>query len=292
MKYWELDNETQRRFSAAQYAAECRRYSAAMRAVDPDIRLAAVGYFWTDEYLELLVREAAPAIDLLAVRTVDPGELSKLRDLARRYSTPGHPIQIAATEWRNNFRRDPWAPLKLDGSLRQAESAWGYAIDSARTLNEYQRAADWLPMAMFPTVSNLYGEDLMQIGKSGIVYTGTGRVMKLMSGMRGQVLDLRVTGPEKLDANAVVDEAGKRVVCTLVEGAGARVPVRLDLRAWFKAASQAEVVTLAAASLEARADFTDPDAVRESRTSVKIAGGELFWTLPPYSVSRVTVRLP
>jgi hypothetical protein len=53
-----------------------------------------------------------------------------------------------------------------------------------------------------------------------------------MPGIRGQALDLCMTTAEKLDVNAVVDEAGKRLVCTLSEGAG--VPVRVDLRAWSK----------------------------------------------------------
>ncbi len=293
--YWELDNETQRRFSAAQYAEQCRRYSAAMKAADPNVRLMAVAYFWSDEDLDLLVREAAPAIDLLAVRTVDRGELAKLRNLAQRYSTPNHRLQIAATEWRNKFRQDPWTPLRLEGSLRKAEAAWGYAIESARTLNEFQRNADWLPMAMFPTVSNLYGEDLMRIGKSGIVYTGTGRVVKLMSDMRGQVLAVRSEGGapgQKLDFNALVDEAGRRIVCTLVHGGAASLPVRLDARAWPGAASRAEVVTLSAPSLETRADFRNPEAIRESQATVDAKSGGYALTLPPYSVSKVTLRLP
>ena len=128
--YWELDNEVWRRFSAAQYAAECLRYATAMRAVDPNIKLMAVSYFWKDDAeLETLLKGAAQAIDYLAVRTVDRDEMSKFVALADKYSTPPHKLLIASTEWRNKWRKDAWSPSVLDGSQRQAEMMWGYAFE-------------------------------------------------------------------------------------------------------------------------------------------------------------------
>jgi alpha-L-arabinofuranosidase len=292
VKYWELDNETQRRFSAAQYADQCRIYSAAMRAVDPSIRLMAVAYFWTDDDLALLVKRAAAAIDFLAVRTTDKDELAKLQALAAANSTPQHPIRIAATEWRNRFRKDEWIPLRLEGSLRKAEAAWGHGLECARTLQEYQRRAGYVRMAMFPSVTNLYGEDLMNIGKSGIVYTSSGRVVKLMSDIAGYPLKTDITGGAgKLDVNAVIDEKAQRLYCTLVNGRGMESPVRLELGAWKQIRPDAKVLALTAASLEARADFHSPSAIRESERIIPQSGETFTIPLPPYSVNKVVFHL-
>ena len=281
--YWELDNEVYRRFSAAQYAAECRRYAAAMRTVDPKIKLMAVSYFWADKELETVLDGAAPAIDYLAVRTVDRDELAKFIALADRYSTPQHRLLIASTEWRNKWRKDAWSPTELEGSLRKAEMAWGHAFECARTLQEFQRRSDYVRFAMFPTVSNLYGEDLMQIGKSRIEYTTNGQIFKLMSDMTG--VPVRTAAPvEKLDVNAVFDEPSRRLVCVLVHGGGQPLPVSLDLRAWNRPDARARIVALAAASLNSR------EAAQRSESEKQANGGTLRFELQPFSITKVTFQ--
>lgn len=283
--YWELDNEVARRFSAAQYAVECKRYAAAMRAVDAKIKLMAVSYFWRDEELETLLKGAAQAIDYLSVRTVDRGELAKFEALAAKYSTPRHKLLIASTEWRNKWRKDAWTPAVIDGSQRRTEMMWGHAFECARTLQEFQRHSGAVRFAMFPTLSNLYGEDLMQIGKSRIDLTTNGEIYALMSDMRG--VPLGVTGASgKLDVNALVDAPSKRLVCALVHGGGTAVEARLDLRQWPGIASEAKVVTLAAAGMKSR----EPGQRTES--GIRAGGGLYEMTLPPYSISKVTFTIP
>jgi alpha-L-arabinofuranosidase len=280
--YWELDNEVARRFSAAQYAAECRRYAAAMRAADPGIKLMAVSYFWSDKELETLLDGAAPVIDYLAVRTVDREEMAKFVALADRYSTPQHRLLIASTEWRNKWRKNAWSPTALEGSLRKAEMAWGHAFECARTLQEFQRRSDHVRFAMFPTVSNLYGEDLMQIGKSRIDFTPNGQIFQLMSDMTG--VPVRTAAPaQKLDVNALVDDAAKRLVCVLVYAGGKPLAVGLDLQAWPAVGARAKVEMLAVPSLASR------EAAKRSASEMP-AGAMLDLKLPPYSITKVTIR--
>jgi hypothetical protein len=286
VKYWELDNEVWRRFSAAQYAGECKRYAAAMRAVDPKIKLMAVSYFWKDDAeLDTLLKGAAQAIDYLAVRTVDRDEMAKFERLAEKYSTPQHKLLIASTEWRNKWRKDAWSPMTLDGSQRQAEMAWGYAFECARSLQEFQRHSGHVRMAMFPTLSNLYGEDLMRIGKSRIEFTPNGEVFELMSDMRGAPLG--VSGAAgKLDVNALVDEQSKRLACTLVHGGNAPLEARIDLRQWSKIAASGKVVTFAASGM------TNREPAKRTESTIRPNGGICDITLPPYSVSKVTFSIP
>jgi hypothetical protein len=283
--HWELDNEVWRRFSAAQYAAECRRYSVAMRAVDPKIKLMAVSYFWKDDSeLETLLKGAAQSIDYLAVRTVDRDEMAKFERLAEKYSTPQHKLLIASTEWRNKWRKDAWSPMRIDDSQRKAEMVWGYAFECARTLQEFQRHSAQVRFAMFPTLSNLYGEDLMRIGKSGIDFAPNGEIYALMSDMRG--VPLSVAGASgKLDVNALVDEPSKRLVCALVHGGSSSMPVRLDLRQWPKVAPSGKVITLEANGMKS----VDPGKRTES--GIRSTGGIFETDLPPYSVSKVTLTI-
>ncbi len=44
VKYWELDNETYRRFGPLEYAKRCVEFSKAMKKIDPTIKLVLVGY--------------------------------------------------------------------------------------------------------------------------------------------------------------------------------------------------------------------------------------------------------
>jgi len=283
--YWELDNEVARRFSAEQYAAECKRYAAAMRAVDPKIKLMAVGYFWKDSELETLLRGAAQAIDFLSVRTVDHDELAKFEALAAKYSTPQHKLLIASTEWRNKWRKDAWSPVRIKGSQRLAEMTWGHAFECARTLQEFQRQSSAVRFAMFPTLSNLYGEDLMQIGKSRIDFTTNGEIYELISDMRG--VPLGVSGAAgQLDVNALVDEMSKRLVCVLVHGGSSAAATRLDLRQWSRIREDARLVRLTASSLTSR------EPGKRTESDIRANGGIFEITLPPYSVSKVTFSLP
>src|ERR1022692_1145731 len=69
--------------------SKCRPYSAAMKAVDPAAQLSAVGYLWTDDDLEILLKSAAPAIGLLSVRSTDNVEVGKLQTWSRNTARPG-----------------------------------------------------------------------------------------------------------------------------------------------------------------------------------------------------------
>ncbi|HZP61114.1 MAG TPA: alpha-L-arabinofuranosidase C-terminal domain-containing protein [Opitutaceae bacterium] len=149
VKLWEIGNElylpgnpTDKKkitIPPEQYADRFLEFAAAMRKVDPTIKLIAIGTAnstiinlpypnWT----ETLLKKAAPQIDLIAVHNayfpmifgrkglsakevyqslwaspeaVDRS-LSKLDDLLARYGN-GHPIGIAVTEWGALFSNAP-----------------------------------------------------------------------------------------------------------------------------------------------------------------------------------------
>lgn len=291
--HWELGNEPARRFSVAQYADQCCAFSKAMKAIDSGIKLSAAAYFWSRRELELLLEKAAPSIDFLSVRTVDHKELGEFIALASRYSTSTHQLRIAATEWRNKFRKDLWIPLRIDGSARRAEAAWGYGLECARTLLEFQRRSDFVKMAMVPSVTNLFGEDLMQIGKSDIIYTTAGKVFKLLSDTRGYPLKVNVqTKPgTRLDAGAVLDEEARRLICTLVYGEPAEIRIPLDLSAWKGLLPKAKLTTLYSKNLQNMSDFRDRGLILEKKNAISGSAGVFTLELPGYSVNKLVLEI-
>jgi alpha-L-arabinofuranosidase-like protein len=169
VRLFEVGNETDmKRFGcrASAYAARFRDYADRMRAVDPSIRLLAVGHRdaagagdadaaaaadgspplpWN----ETLLRECGDRIDLLAVHYYGPesepdderlvaapgalfGEIGKIRDLARRI-VPGRAIDVAITETNAGFHSTASSWSADNSSPRAAlfvAATWLEALDA------------------------------------------------------------------------------------------------------------------------------------------------------------------
>jgi alpha-N-arabinofuranosidase len=149
--WWEIGNELYMDGDASggattpeRYAERVLDFARAMRAVDPDIRLAAIGlrnfgryrFNSHDDWNEVVLRRAGSAIDLLAVhnaytpvvpdaRGVDPLDvyaamwafpqlvarnLADTRGEIARFA-PGRRIGVGITEWGPLFAVDPASPL-------------------------------------------------------------------------------------------------------------------------------------------------------------------------------------
>ncbi len=143
---------------------------------------------------------------------------------------------------------------------------------------------------MYPAMTNLYGEDLMQVGKSSIVYTASGKVLKLLSDIRGYVVETSATAG-KTEVNAVVDEQAKRLVCTIVHGDPAPLETTLDLRAW-RSLGAGKVISLSSDNLNSRDDFKTPNTVKRTESDVNGNAGLCNLRVPGYSVSKVVFSLP
>ena len=151
-RLWEIGNELYMKgdlsaatMTAAAYAQRFREFAAAMRAVDPNVRLCAIGglnygayhFIADDRWTEVLLERAAPQMDTLCVHnayapivispghSVDPRSVylamlaapqqieANLRDLSTllaRFEQSGTPISIAVTEWGPFFHVSPESP--------------------------------------------------------------------------------------------------------------------------------------------------------------------------------------
>jgi alpha-N-arabinofuranosidase len=100
VKYWELDNEASRRFTAPQYAKRCVEFARAMKAVDPTIEIAVIGYGWYRMALAELLEVTGKHVDFVVDRAIDEGTLRGDLDIIRAYNKKqGTHIRLCNTEW-------------------------------------------------------------------------------------------------------------------------------------------------------------------------------------------------
>jgi len=172
---WEVGNELYMKgdlsggqMSAERYASTYLAFASAMRAVDPTIRVGAIGglnqgaYHFIDDarWSEKLLKAAAGQIDFLAVHDAyapvvigigagtDPRSvyramlaaplqieqnLRALSELLARYEMPGRPIGIAVTEWGPLFHVMPDSPWV------DHVKTMGSALFVASTMNVFLR---------------------------------------------------------------------------------------------------------------------------------------------------------
>ena len=100
IKYWELDNETYRWFTAEEYAKAAVIYARAMKAVDPTIRIGMVTYGKFRPNVAAMLETAGRDIDFLADRTDAEEGLDAILKTMRDYNARnGRTVFYANTEW-------------------------------------------------------------------------------------------------------------------------------------------------------------------------------------------------
>ena len=178
VRFWEVGNELYMKSdlsgahpSPTEYARRFVEFAAAMRAVDPGIRVGAIGglnygnyrFIADDRWTETLLARAAGAMDFLSVHdayapvvmgvkpAVDGRKVyeamlaapvlieANLRDVSRlleRYEKPGRHIAIAVTEWGPLFHVAPDSPwvdhAKTMGSALFVASAMNSMLRTPR----------------------------------------------------------------------------------------------------------------------------------------------------------------
>ena len=304
VQYWEVGNEIWgtwvRGHSDAQtYAQNFKRYAAAMRAVDPSIRLIAVGdnnLAWDRAVLQL----AGTHIDYLAVHHYygekdmagDPLNLmarplhyeefyKQLQEMIAEL-VPGREIRLAINEWNTSF------PVPRQHSIEPA-------LYAARLMNVFERSGVVALSAPSDLVNGWSG-GLIQASRHAVFVTPVYLVNKLYSERPGtQRLATRVDGPAfdsslegkgvpYLDVVADRSTDGTQIFLKAVNTDtehGVLATVELT-RARVR--PEAHMYTLTAPSLAAANSFSMPDAVSVLETHIR-GGTKLHVEFPKHSVS-------
>jgi alpha-L-arabinofuranosidase len=310
VKYWELHNETYRKWSATEYARECIRFSKAMKAVDPSIQLVACNYGPFAQATEAILEIAGRDIDLLSDRAKGERHLQKKISILREYNRrTGRSVRLCNTEWLAPWTEtDPDSdlpgiglinaqeraiPAKERLPLQEKQISWRYAMNAASTLLMFQRLGGDFEFANFNNMANSWGQNVIECPKEKAFLSAAGRVLELFS-QSPAAWPLELEGYKKdfeFQVQAAFSADRKRVVLTLLNYKSQPAEARFDLTALGLKLRSASVAELRADSPMAHNTPSNPDAVRrrEYREEVK-AAAEFKLTAPPLSVVQAVLN--
>ena len=318
--YWEIGNEiwgdwVRGHSDAATYAANARRYIRAMKAVDPSIKIIAVG----DEYPNwnrTVLTEIGSEIDLLAIhhyrpKAGDPPGFAALmarplwyerlygqiREMIREI-VPGRDIGVALNEWNTTF-----------GIPRQ--HTMESALYGARLMNVFERQGDLIRMSAVSDLVNGWPGGVIQASRHDVFTTATYSVIEAYNSHRG---DWRLksdvecdveydpgdpslgTAVSALDVSVTANDEGTELFLKVVNtSAEEPIRARVELEGIEgQLGNQGTATTVTAATLETANTFSEPNLVSSRRSEFLIPGPRFVHEFPEHSVTviRVAVSVP
>jgi alpha-N-arabinofuranosidase len=300
--YWEIGNEiwgdwVRGHSDADTYARNLTKYVAAMRAVDPSIRVIAVGdndMAWNRTVLE---RSGEP-FDYLAIHHYY-GRRDMQGDLKKLVARPLHYEQFYR-EVETLFRQ-----LEPNRRPRLAINEWGLdlpesqqysilaALYGARLMNVFERRSDLVGMSAVSDLVNGWPGGIIQASRHGVFVTPIYLVNHLYASHLGvERLRLKPADASGSSVDAVASRSAdgrsiylKAVNTDLEQPVTARVSIR-----GVQMSSSAIVERVIADSLTAVNSFATPDAVRITRNAIR-AGNTFSLELPRHSLAVVTLTV-
>ena len=283
VKLWEIGNEiwgdwVRGHSDAETYARNLNRYARAMRAVDPSIKLIAVGdnnMNWNRTVLQT----AGQNIDYLAIHHYY-GRHEAGNDLTKLLARP-----LFFERFYQDLAR-LLRELRLDDRVKLAINEWGldltmdrqYSIDAAmygaRLMNVFERSGDLVHMSAVSDLVNGWPGGIIQAGRHSVFVTPIYLVNKLYNENRGDVrLASSVNNPE-LDVAA--SRSGNRIFIKAVNMSSGSLATTITLDGVLPV-GRAQIDTIAGL------------AVGVERKSAP-AGRRFTVKLPEHSVSVITVN--
>ena len=285
VKFWEVGNEiwgdwVRGHSDAGTYARNYNRYAKAMRAVDPSIKLIAVGdndMKWN----RIVLSAAGENIDYLAIHHYY-GRSEAGNDLSKLYARP---------LFFEGFYKDVAGllrELKLDGRVKLAINEWGldlpidrqYSIEAAiygaRLMNVFERSGDLVEMSAVSDLVNGWPGGIIQASRHDVFVTPIYLVNQIYNEHRGDVrLSATINTP---DVDATASRRGNTIFIKAVNTNLTSSFVTTITLEGVAPATRAEVKTIAgrAASVESK--------------SIP-AGRRFTTTLRKQSVSVITIKV-
>jgi alpha-N-arabinofuranosidase len=311
VRYWEIGNEiwgswVRGHSDAETYARNYNRYAEAMRAVDPTIKLIAVGdnnMSWN----RTVLRRAAARMDYLAIhhyygRNEMKGDPLNLMARPLHYErfyksaaqligelAPGRGIRLAINEWGLDL------PVERQYSMESA-------LYGARLMNVFERAGDTVGMSAVSDLVNGWPGGIIQASRHGLFVTPTYLVNALYSNRAGtRRLSTKVESPtfdttlegkgvSFLDVVASRSADGRHLYIKAVntnQRAALRASITLK---GLNVTSEATVETVTGETLATFNSFAAPEAVSLKRRTISAAPGFVV-ELPKHSVSVITLAV-
>ena len=310
VEFWEIGNEiwgdwVRGHSDAETYAANARRYIRAMRAVDPAIKIIAVGDE-DPEWNRTVLREIGEEIDLLSIhhyrpKPADPTGFGALmarpllyerfydsvRDMIREI-VPGREIGVALNEWNTTF-----------GTPRQ--HTMESALYGARLMNVFERQGDLIQMSAVSDLVNGWPGGVIQASRHDVFTTATYSVIEAYNRNRG---DWRVRADVEcdvfheiedasidvavpvLDVAASTSDAGDVLYVKVVNSSERAMSATLELGGVAgDLGRQAKAWTVTAPDLTAHNSFSDPEVIKLLESVVDVPGPRFLHEFPRFSVT-------
>lgn len=318
--YWEIGNEiwgdwVRGHSDAATYAANARRYIEAMKAVDPDIKIIAVGDEDPD-WNRTVLEEIGELIDYLSIhhyrpKADDPPGFAALmarplwyedlygrvREMIRE-TVPGRDIAIAVNEWNTTF-----------GTPRQ--HTMESALYGARLMNAFERQGDLIRMSAVSDLINGWPGGVIQASRHDVFTSATYSVIEAYNRHRGAWrlkadAECSVTHESGdpslgesipvLDVVVTSSDSGDELFIKVVNSSdrhSIRTALQLDSLTG-RLRDSARVTTVTAPSLQASNTFAEPDRIAAEESEIRIPGNRFLYDFPVHSVTilRLGVSLP
>lgn len=310
VKFWEVGNEiwgdwVRGHSDAETYARNYTRYAQAMRAVDPSIKLIAVGdndMNWN----RTVLREAGRNIDYLAIH-----------HYYGRREMKGDPLNLMARPlfFERFYTRVEQLldELGLNDRVKLAINEWGldlpserqYSIEpalyGARLMNVFERSGEIVEMSAVSDLVNGWPGGIIQAGRQSIFVSPIYLVNQLYGEHRGdQLLKTTVSSPTfntsregtnipYLDANSSQTADGKRIFIKAVNTSRTSALLTTITVDGVIPSARAELKTVTAPSIHVSNDFSRPHAVFIQNRTLP-SGRRFVVTLPKHSVSVIVLR--
>jgi alpha-N-arabinofuranosidase len=280
VKHWEIDNEMWE-FGVTNYAASVREFSAAMRKVDPSIKIAVCGGFPNND--KTLLDTAGAYFDYISLHDYENpnGYATGPKKLAAKYQqyadviakSPNPNVKLYLSEW--NLSSVDWRTgLFAGGFLNVCENQPVIAMGAAALFIRRTDMPDWnnafinfdykgVFVAPNYLVTKLWHDNF---SKNKIPYTG-------------EIGDLSVS--------TTLSEDGKKVIVKLVNPTDS--PYELHISGDWKSLPRADYQFIAPGSLTAANSMASPHAVKVEKIDVKTNNNTATISIAPLSAGVINL---
>ena len=239
VRYWEMDNETFRWFSAEEYARAVVRYSRAMKSADPDIQIGLCSYHDFRTQVEAMLEICGNDVDFLADRVCAPDNIAYKVEILRRWnSNHAHKLYYCDTEALQN-RPNALAPFTAEYyekegiSIREARRTWIYGLTLVGNLLNYHRYGDIVRFMCFNNLCNTAGQSVVEVAKERVLLSICGLLYEQMARSEAAwVLEIEGYAPNSLksvEIQAAWNRDATKLILYLVNKCDEDTLVTLDL---------------------------------------------------------------
>ncbi|MBO4869148.1 MAG: hypothetical protein J5585_05505 [Clostridia bacterium] len=298
VKYWEMDNEIHRWYTAEGYAQACVTYSKAMKAVDPTIKIGMISYCFGDGALVRMLRIAGEHIDFLADRGFEEKDLqNKLRIISEYNAEHGTDIKYCNTEWLPLNGADVYNMVPRSQTRTNKcymFSKWSYALDAAATMMMWQRHGDAIDFVNYNNLANTHSQSVIETPKEGAYVTAPGMMMHMFSSTRAYrtlvIEGYHASRTDPVQVQLSVDEAGDALVLNVLDRSEDDDELELDLSAFDVADGECGGVMLCGDSLLSMNTLNDTQ-VKETPATIHVRGGRVVMAVKRLSFSEFVIPL-